>query len=79
MTTEGRFLPNASTQNRSPDSKKPHRRRHQNLVCISWYQRCHSQKLISAHAQKSDTLTMKLGVDAYDCCKWIFMKINFNT
>jgi hypothetical protein len=55
MATEARFLPNAPTQTRPPDSRllpnadsaRPHHRRHHNLVSISCYQSHHRQNLIS--------------------------------
>jgi hypothetical protein len=54
--TEARFLPNAPTQNRPPDSRlppnadstRPHRRSYHSLVCISCYQSRHRQNLITA-------------------------------
>jgi hypothetical protein len=55
MATEARFPPNAQTQDRPTDfrfppiagSARPHHRRHQSPVCISCFQSCQLQDLIS--------------------------------
>jgi hypothetical protein len=60
--TEARFLPNAPTQNRPPDSRlqpstdsaRSHHRRHNSLVCISCYQGRHRQNSISIFPHRTN-------------------------
>jgi hypothetical protein len=68
LATAARFLPDAPTQNRPPDSRlppnadsaRPHHRLHHGLICISSYQSRHRQNLISifsaSHERRTSTV-----------------------
>jgi hypothetical protein len=65
MVTETRFLPNSPTQNQLPDSRlvphadsvRLHHRHYHSLICISCYQSCHHQNLISVYCVFHKQLT----------------------